>query len=224
MAIKNILCVPDMHAPYQHPSTLKFLSILADTHKVDKVFCLGDELDQYTASQYHKSPDAFSGSEEYDKAMEFMEEFYELFPEGSSVTSNHMERVAKRASEAGIPRQYLRDVADFMQAPKGWKWADHWDYAGVRFEHGERAQGETGLRRLVTTNMMSTVVGHNHANPGTTYVSNGDKLLWGLNCGCLVNLTSVAFRYGRETRLKSVLGAGLILDGVPVFMPLEKVI
>lgn len=218
---KNYLFVPDMHAPYQHPQALKFLEKVANTFSVDEVFCLGDELDQYTSSQYSKSPEAMGGDDEYDAAMEYMTEFYELFPKGRSVTSNHMERVAKRASEAGVPKAYLKPVRDFMQAPKGWEWRDHWDIAGIRVEHGERAGGETGLRRLVVTNMMNTVVGHNHSVPGTTFISNGELLLWGLNAGCLVDLDSVAFKYGNNMRMKSVNGVGVVAGGVPMFIPLN---
>lgn len=221
MPAKNILFVPDMHHPYSNPRGLNFLCRVRDKFKIDTVFCLGDELDQYSASQYAKSPEALNGDREYDLAMRSMRKFYNEFPEGKSVTSNHVERVAKRASEVGIPKGYLRGIADFMQAPKGWKWQDHWVVDGVRVEHGERAGGETGLRRLVAANMMSTVVGHNHSGAGTTFISNGEVLLWGLNAGCLVDLDSVAFRYGNNQRMKSVNGCGVVSNGVPMFIPLN---
>lgn len=224
MATKNVLCVPDMHAPYQHKKTIPFLEKVADIFKIDEVMCLGDELDQYTASQYSKTPEAYNGDLEYDLAMEFMEKFYDAFPAGRSCTSNHVERVAKRASEAGISKAYLKPVREFMQAPEEWEWRDHWVRDNVQYEHGERAGGVTGLRNLVVTNMMNTVVGHNHSAAGTVYVNNGKKLLWGMNCGCLVDLASVAFKYGNNSRLKSVIGCGVILDGIPLFIPMESVV
>lgn len=221
--MKNILCVPDMHAPYHHKQAIPFLERVRDIFDCEEVVCLGDELDQYTASQYGKSPEAYGGDDEYDLAMKFMEKFYDAFPSGRSCTSNHVERVAKRASEAGISKAYLKPVREFMQAPKEWEWRDYWDLHGVRFEHGERAGGATGLRNLVVTNMCSTVVGHNHSGAGTVFVNNGKKLLWGLNAGCLIDLNSVAFRYGAQSRLKSVVGCGVISNGVPMFIPMGSV-
>lgn len=223
MATSNILCVPDMHAPYQHKKTIEFLEKVAETFKIDAVISLGDELDQYTASQYSKATDAHGAEHEYELAMEFMEDFYTAFPEGKSVTSNHVERVAKRATEAGISKGYLKPIREFMGAPDEWEWRDHWYVDGVQFEHGERAGGVTGLRNLVVTNMCNTVVGHNHSAAGTVFINNGKKTLWGLNAGCLVDLGSVAFRYGNNSRLKSVLGCGVIANGVPMFVPYGSV-
>jgi hypothetical protein len=36
-----------------------------------------------------------------------------------------------------------------------------------------------------------------------------------MNCGCLVDDTAVAFAYSKTTIAKSILSAGVILDGIP---------
>lgn len=218
----NKLVIGDIHAPYHHKNTLKFLCWVRDKYECEETWCVGDELDQYTCSRYTHDPDAMSGGDEYKAAMKFWKEMYREFPSAYSVTSNHVERVAKKAVGAGIPSAYLKTVSEFMQAPSGWKWANHWDRAGIRLEHGERAGGATGLRNLVLSNMMNTVIGHQHNTPGTTYVSNGSDLLWGLNAGCLIDINSTGMAYGRLYRQKPVIGAGVIVDGVPNFIPIPS--
>lgn len=216
----TILCIPDIQAPYHHKDTVRFLKELKNEYNPTHIMCLGDELDQYTVSKYPHDPDAKSGGDEYAEAMALWDRIFNLFPSGRSVTSNHVERVAKRAVESGIPKAYLRTVKEFMNAPKGWDWRDHWDLFGVRYEHGERAGGANGLRNLVISNMCSTVIGHRHESAGTTYVSNGEMLLWGLNVGSLVDIHSAGLSYANKNRHKAVLGAGLIINGVPRFQPL----
>jgi hypothetical protein len=203
-----------------HPEALGFLRKVAREIKPTYVMCLGDELDQYTLSKYPHDPDAQSAGDEYKEAMRFWKGVYNLFPDARAVTSNHVQRVAKRAIESGIPSAYLRSVEQFMQAPKGWKWRDEWVVDGVKYEHGERAGGITGLRNLVIANMRSTVIGHQHECPGTTFVSNGSTLLWGLNVGCLVSSDSYGLSYTKRNRHKPVLGCGVVMDGVPAFYPM----
>lgn len=216
---KRILCIPDIQAPYHYKKTIQVLTDAKREFKPDAVFCLGDELDQYTLSKYDPEPDADSGQLEYEKAMDLWQEIYGLFPVARSVTSNHVARVAKRAIQARIPSSYMRTIHEFMQAPDGWEWRDFWDVQGIRFEHGERAGGVTGLRNLVIANMSNTVIGHQHEVPGTTFVSNGKHNLWGLNVGCLVDEHSYGLRYTKRNRHKPVLGFGVIIDNVPRFVP-----
>lgn len=217
---KRILCIPDLQAPYHHKKAIEFLANVKLDIKPDFVVCLGDELDQYTLSRYTASPDAPSAGAEYDKAMDLWRQVYNLFPRAIGVTSNHVERVAKRAAESGIPRAYLKDVTEFMRAPEGWKWANFWDIDGIRFEHGERAGGgPNGLRNLVLANICNTAIGHHHESPGTIWVSNGKKVLWGLNAGCLVDEHSHGLTYTKNNKHKPVLGCGVIIDGTPRFIP-----
>jgi hypothetical protein len=221
MKYKRILCIPDLQAPYHHPEALRFLAHVKKEINPDLVMCLGDELDQYTLSKYASSPDADSPALEYAKAMRIMARLYELFPEAKAVTSNHVDRIFKKAAESGIPSAYLKSIPEFMQAPKGWEWRDFWVVDGIRFEHGERAGGLSGLRNLVLANMRKTVIGHQHECPGTTYVSNGEATLWGLNVGCLVSQDSFGLAYTKKNRHKPVLGCGIIIDGIPTFFPME---
>jgi len=219
MKYRRILAISDIQAPYHHRDTLDFYRRLKRQVRPDAVFCLGDETDQRTLSRYASSASDPSGGDEYEAAMAFWKRMYAIFPEALAVHSNHGERVFKRAAEAGIPYQYLKKQHEFMKAPKGWKWAEYWEVDGIRYEHGERAGGANGLRGLVIANMMNTVVGHMHESAGTTWVANDRKTFWGMNVGCMVDKNGAGMRYTKKNKNKPVLGCGLIIDGVPRFVP-----
>lgn len=221
MKYRRVLCIPDLQAPYHHKKAIWFLSKVKAEVKPDLVICLGDELDQYTLSRFAHNPDAPSGGDEYRKAMWFMRELYGVFPEARAVTSNHVERVGKRAADSGIPSGYLRSVREFMEAPRGWEWKDVWEFDNIRYEHGDRASsGPQGLRGLVIANMQSTCIGHQHESPGTIWVSNGKRTLWGMNAGCLVDGNSYGLAYTKKNKHKPVHGCGVITEGVPRFVPM----
>lgn len=217
---KNVLIIPDMQAPFQHPDTLDFLEWGAEIVEPDLIVDIGDELDQYTLSRYTHSPDGMAGGEEYDAAMEFMQDLYGLFPDAKCCTSNHLDRVFKRATDAGIPRGYLKSIHEFMEAPSGWEWKDRWVIDDICYEHGDRASGFTAHRNLAIANFRSTVVGHNHAHGGVVYISNGPSTIFGLNVSCLIDVTQYAFAYTKKDRQKPVLGLGAVMKGIPFFIPM----
>lgn len=220
MRYRRVLTISDIQAPYQHKDTLAFYRRLKRDIRPDLVVSMGDETDQRTLSRYISDPSDPSGGDEYKAAMAFWAEMYALFPAAKAVHSNHGERVFKRATEAGIPWQYLKTVREWMKAPRGWEWRDYWEIDRVHFEHGERASGQAGLRNLVIANMMNTCIGHHHESPGTTWVANDRYTFWGMNSGSMVDKDGAGLRYTKKNRHKPVLGTGVILDLVPRFVPL----
>ena len=64
---KRILCVSDLHAPYNHPNSLEFIRGCNKAFKPDCVINMGDELD-FSASSYHES-----STELYNPARELEE-------------------------------------------------------------------------------------------------------------------------------------------------------
>jgi predicted MPP superfamily phosphohydrolase len=51
---KRILCISDLHAPYNHPDSIDFIRACNKAFKPDCVINMGDELD-FSASSYHES-------------------------------------------------------------------------------------------------------------------------------------------------------------------------
>lgn len=217
---QSVLAIPDLHAPFEHKDALDFLQAVEKKHKIDKIICLGDEIDAYALSTYEHGPDTYSAGHELDKAIQHLQPFYHAFPKTSVCTSNHTNRIVKRAFKAGLPAKFLKTFADILEAPSGWVWQDKWVCDNVVYEHGEGYSGSAAARLIVKDNMKSTVFGHVHSHAGVQYVSNPYEQFFGLNCGCLVDTEAYAFAYSKLMKNKPVLGCGIIISGVPQFIPL----
>jgi hypothetical protein len=216
----NILVIPDMQIPFEHKDALAFCSAVAEEIDADIVVNVGDEVDQMALSRFDPDPEADGPAVELRKAKRKLAAWYERFPEMLVCESNHTARVYKTAYLAGIPEEYLRTVPEWLGAPEGWEWANAWEIDGVRFEHGDAQGGMYAARNLAIRNRKSTVIGHHHSHGAVFYIANDDETIFGMNVGCLIDFDSIAFRYAKMSVFKPTLGCGVIIKGVPYFVPM----
>ena len=67
MSHKRILVISDMHLPYQHKDSIKFLKEIKKQFKPDTILSIGDLLDQHSLSFHDSSPELYSaGMAEYN--------------------------------------------------------------------------------------------------------------------------------------------------------------
>lgn len=216
----RVLVIPDMQIPFEHPDTIPFLKWMKKKYSPDVVVNVGDEVDMHALSDYDHDPDGFSAGHELKKAIERLEEHYEIFPNVLVCTSNHTARPFRRAKKYGIPSAFLRDYRDFLQAPKGWVWKDQHEIDGVRYEHGEGRSGPLGALRAALANMVPTCIGHLHSHAGILYSANDKHLIYGFNVGSLIDRHAYAFAYGKNLKSKPIIGCGIVDKGIPTFVPL----
>lgn len=216
-----ILTVPDIHAPNEHRDALDFLSDLQRHFKPDKVVFLGDEVDANGFSRFAKDPDLDSPGFELQRAREHLRPFYKLFPKAYVCESNHTVRPWVRAAEAGLPTMMMRDVRDVLDAPKTWKWKMSWRFDGTLFLHGDGFSGKNAALNAAERHRCCVVIGHVHSHAGIQYNQGHNDCVWGMNAGCLIDETSPVFRYAKHMANRPVLGAGVVADGVPFFLPLK---
>lgn len=221
----RILVIPDMHMPYCHPDTWKFLAAVKKKYKPDRVVCLGDEVDHHALSYHEKDPDLDSAGIELEKAVKFLKPIYKLFPEVDVLESNHGSLVYRKAKTAGIPRRLIVPYREQIEAPKGWKW--HFDLKiqmsngqWVYFHHGKSAKPI----ELSREEGMCSVEGHYHTKFHVTTWRNSKRLMWGAHAGYLADHDSLAQAYAKNNLKRGVVGCIVILSGwarlVP--MPLRK--
>jgi hypothetical protein len=218
----NVLVIPDLHAPFAHPASLDFLADLRRTHKPASVVCIGDLGDQHGWSRHDRLPDAPGQADEDAATLAFCRSLYKLSPKVLACVGNHDARLARRCVRAGIPSRLHRTVAEIYGSPPGWVWADRHTLDGVAFQHGDGYSGRDGALKAAINNRRNTVIGHIHSAAGTFYAAGAYDTVWGLAVGCLVDCESLGMAYARASAARPVLGAGLILDGVPLFIPLRK--
>jgi predicted phosphodiesterase len=218
----RILLIPDMHAPYMHADTWKFLSAIKKKYKPDRVICLGDEVDHHALSYHESDPDLDSAGPELEKAIRFLKPLYKLFPNVDVLESNHGSLVYRKAKNAGIPRRMLVSYREALDAPKGWVW--HFDLRikmsngiDLYLHHGKSSKtGELSL-----TEGCCTAEGHHHTKFGVVYWRNSSGLYWGLHSGYLADHNSLAQAYARSNMKKGVVGATMILNGIPHLIPMR---
>lgn len=223
MKNEMVMVIPDLQIPFEHRDAFDFLREVKNAYQPSVIVCIGDEIDFHALSDFDADPDGFSAGHEMRKALKTIKPLYRLFPEVLSCTSNHTVRPFRRAFKSGLPRHFLRSYSEFMQAPPGWTWKDHFIVDGVRYEHGHNlggGMGKTMIANAQIKNQRSTVFGHFHANAGIQYLSSPESLMWAMNVGCLIDSKSYAFAYAVAAKSRPILGCGIVDRGIPTFLPM----
>jgi hypothetical protein len=215
-----ILCWPDTHIPFEHQDAFSFLSVVKNKYRPNIVVCLGDFEDFHGISMHDHDPDGLSPGDELTLLKKRAKEYFKLFPEVFMCTSNHGSLPFRRAFKFGMPSQLLKSYKDILEAPDGWIWADHWTFDGIMFEHGDPFSGRDAAIKAAEQNMMSTVIGHIHSFAGIQYSANSKHLIFGFNVGCLIDKDKYAFAYAKKNKRKPILGCGIIINGIPTFIPM----
>lgn len=218
----RVLVQPDLQAPFQHIDTIPFLLSVNDKYKCNEWVNIGDEVDFSTLSVSHlPDPDGIGFKEEFNQAVDFLKELYKIWPRMKVCVSNHTIRPIKKALYAGVPSVFLKSYQEFLGAPKTWVWADEWEIDGVLYIHGEGFAGQMGHAKAADKHRQSVVIGHIHSFGGINYLNNRkNELIFGMNVGCLIDVKSYAFKYGKHFPNKPTLGCGVVIDGVPHFIPM----
>ncbi len=216
----NILVISDMHIPYGHPDTMAFLTTIKTQLFPTKVVCIGDEVDAHSLSFHDSDPDLLSAGDELQVAIKILKKLYKLFPEVQVVESNHGSMIYRKGKHHGIPRKYIKDYADVLEAPVGWSWHDEiileTKLGEVMFRHQFKKDPLISAQQMA----MSVVQGHFHEDFNIQFVSSPNKLLWAMTVGCLIDKKSLAFTYNKTNTKRPIIGVGMIINGLPQLIPM----
>lgn len=215
-----VLVIPDLQAPFMHRDAIAFLALVKQHYKPQVVIQIGDLADQHHFSKYGNSTKGKGGLDEMQDATLQLGLLGKLFPKMYICWGNHDLRIFQKAATVGIDDSLLKSYHEMLNLPKGWKLNDRWKIDGIIYEHGIGRSGAQGAIKAAMANMRSTVIGHLHSHAGILYYANKEKLIFGFNTGALIDDKKYAFEYGRFTAGKSILGCGLVMDGLPVFQPM----
>lgn len=218
---KRILCVSDLHFPYCHKDTFKFLKALKKKYKPDKIVLLGDELDYHALSFHNADPDLDSTGKELEKALGYMESIYKIFPRADVLESNHGSMVYRKAKHNGTPRHLLKGYKEVLDAPQGWNW--HTELV-LKMSNGEKVfftHGKGANTLAMSKNVgMSYVQGHFHSKLEIQYWAMGHKYHFGMTVGCMIDNNSLAFAYNKLFPKLPIMSHAIIEDGVPKPLPM----
>lgn len=217
----NVLVVPDLHCPFHHPAAFDFLADTARAYGCKSAVCIGDEIDAHALSRYPHDPDGLSAEDEFQRAVAALQPLYKQWPVLDVCESNHTLRPYKVAYANGLPSRCMRGIGDVIEAPKRWRWGYSWERDGVTFVHGDGFRGKNAALTAAEKFRCSTVMGHIHSFAGVQYTAGPHDTLFGMNVGCLVDASAYVFKYAKYYPNKPTLGCGVLLGGVPLFVPLR---
>lgn len=221
MKNSKILVISDMHIPYHHQDMVDFLKAIKKKYRPDRVVCIGDEVDKHAMSFHASDPDLPSAGDELEIAIAHLDDVYRLFPKVDIVDSNHGSMHYRKGKHNGIPRKYLRDYGEILEAPETWKWHNNLklkasDGSWIYFSHGLKKNALPVAQQFG----MNFVQGHYHTEFSIQYSSSPDKLIWGMTVGCLIDDDSMAFHYNKVIHQRPIIGCGIIINGQPRLIPM----
>lgn len=218
---ERVLCISDLHTPYQHPDALKFLAAIKKKYKPTLVISMGDETDGHALSFHDSDADLPSAGDELQAAQKVLQQLERLFPKMLIVDSNHGSLVFRRAKHHGIPLKFIAPLNDIYGVGKGWEWRNDItlklkDGNEVYLCHGMVKDG----KKFVMQRGQCIVQGHYHTDFRIDYVSTPDRLMWSMQVGCLIDKHALAFAYDRLNLNRPILGSGMIINGQPLLIPM----
>ena len=215
MKQSRILVIGDTHIPVMRKGYLQFCKDLYEEWGCNTVVHIGDVCDFHSISFHPKNPDCPSPKYEYEEALGEVQKLYKAFPKMLVCIGNHDERVQRLAASVGIPDLFIKSYNDVWQTP-GWKWAYNHVIDGIFFAHGHGAGGGVyPASNMVRSMLMSVCIGHFHSAAGVKWYVNPNQRIFALDTGCGIDDKAKQFAYAQHNPKRSVLGAGVIIDGVP---------
>lgn len=210
----RILVVGDIHEPCSHPGYLAFCQDLQAKHKCNQVVFIGDVVDFNAISFHTHHPDAPGPKDEYELAFDGVSRWKKAFPKALVCCGNHDERVLRVAEDAGIPSKFIRNYQETWETPN-WDWQFEHTVDDVYYFHGTGCGGMHPAFNTMQKMLMSVCMGHIHSASGLKWRANPNKRIFGLDTGCGIDDSALAFAYGRHQKVRSILSAAIIDDGIP---------
>jgi hypothetical protein len=218
----RVLCIGDLHAPYNHEDAIQWLIALNRKYLFDKVIFIGDEIDLHSVSFHSHDPDLLSPGHELEAAIKILEPLYKEFPKADVAESNHGSLLLRKAKHFGLPVRAIKSYQEILQSPKEWKW--HYEIK-LQLSNGQRllAHHSYGSNILLASQRRgeNLISGHVHNKFSLEHWSNEERTFFAGQTGCLIDDTSMAMAYNKNTVQRPMLGSIAILDGIPKLLPMH---
>lgn len=222
----NILIIGDTHIPYEHPGYLSFCKAIAKAYDCTRFIHIGDEVDMHASSYHESDPNLPGAKDEAEEAILRLRKWYKTFPEMLVCIGNHTAIPERKLRTSGLPMRFMRTYREAWEAPQGWEWGYEFTIDNVLYKHVPNGGASlTAQLRGAERNMVPTVTGHTHATAGVAYSAGYKDTIFALAVGCGIDRHSLAFEYGKECKLKPIIGCGVVEDGGKRahFIPMDMV-
>lgn len=221
--MSRVLVIPDIHEPATRRHAIKFCKDVQKKWKCNRVMFLGDIADWHAISFHSKHPELPGPKDEYKLAKMKIKQWHKAFPKAEVCIGNHDERLLRLAESVNIPARFLKNFNEIWETP-GWNWDYNHEIDGVYYFHGVGSGGDYPAFNAMKKKCQSVVMGHIHHAAGVNWLANNNTRLFGMACGCLIDDALMNFAYAKHTLKRSMLGCGVVIDGIPYLevMPCAK--
>lgn len=215
----KVLIAGDTHFPAVHPGYLRFVEDLAEKYDCNKFLHIGDVVDWHSISRFDKQPEAQDALTEYEAAEKCVSTWKKSFPKMVVCEGNHDARLFRQAATVGMPQRFLKGYNELWNTK--WEWVSDYQIDGVYYLHGTGTGGQHPAFNTMQKMLMSTVMGHVHTSGGIKWRANPERRIFGMDTGCGVDDKHIALNYAANMKIRSILSAGVVIDGTPahVIMP-----
>lgn len=217
---KRILFISDMHIPYHHPDSIKFLAAMKRKYKPHLVVSVGDLGDFHNISFHKSDPRLPNANDELINLQKYSRELYKLFPKMIITLGNHDSLPSRRLFDEGLPTSLLKPYNDIYGVGPGWQFVDDLTLIDgneiIYVVHGIVKDG----RKLAAQRGVHVIQGHHHTECRIDYVSNPRNLLWSMQVGCLIDRNALAFAYDKPNLNRPIIASGISVNGQPKLEPM----
>lgn len=211
----NVLVIGDLHNPFCLKGYLDFCLRQKQRFDCQTIVFIGDIIDNHYPSYHETDPDGMGGGDELALAIKRTQQWVRAFPEAYVCIGNHDRMVMRKAFSSGIPKLWIKDFNEVLQAPN-WYFINDLVIDNVQYIHGE-----CGTARVKAKNdKFSTVQGHLHTQAYAEFLTGRGGYTFGMQVGCGVDRDAYALAYA-QTGPRPAIGCGVVLDGgrLPVHIP-----
>lgn len=221
--MSRVLVIGDIHEPCSRKGYLEFCKSLQKKYKTNQTVFIGDIVDNHAISFHAKHPEMPGPKDEYELTYRCVQKWYKAFPKAKITCGNHDSRIVRVAESVAIPAKFLRNYNEIWNT-KNWQWNWDWIIDKVCYQHGIAAGGLHPAYNTMKKFAMSCVLGHFHHAAGIKWLVNPYTRLFGMDVGCGVDDRKMAFAYGKHTKIRSVISAGVVIERHPYLelMPMSK--
>lgn len=210
--MSNILAIGDPHEPVCHPKYLEFCKDLESEWGCDTSVIMGDIADFSAISFHANHPDCPGPKDEFELTHQAIQKWYKAFPNAKVCIGNHDARILRLAESVNIPSKFIRSFNDMFDTPN-WTWDYEFIIDGVYYFHGTGNGGMHPAFNAAKKVLMSVVMGHIHKAAGIKWLASPNRRIFGMDTGCGIDDRAAQFAYGKHMKQRSILGAGIVLNG-----------
>lgn len=211
---RNVLFIPDLHAPFIKDGVLDFCIEQKNKYKCNTIIFAGDIVDGHAWNYHEHDPDGMSVGDEIDAARKQLKPWFKAFPNAISLMGNHDLLIQRKAKTIGLSSKFIKGFGEVIGAPKTWKFKLEHVQDDVMYKHGNVGTAF----KVAKESRMSTCQGHFHAETYVQWSVSERDSIFGMQVGWGADRHKYAFDYGKAFSRKPIISLGIVTENgkVPI--------